>query len=148
MLDRRRFISGYFAATALIWAFSFPMSSSLSLEGAVNVSIDDQFREAIAHVASLRETNRSTAIDVAYLFKDLTDKHSLSEFRAYLGERYKFTRAKDVYGNAEFVDLDEKQLKLFDRRFLWLDRLRIGFGYTADWQSISSVFAVLGNDQL
>ena len=64
------------------------MSSSLSLEGAVNVSIDDQFHEAITHVAALRETNRSTAIDVAYLFKDLTDKHSLSEFRAYLGERY------------------------------------------------------------
>ena len=84
MLDRHRFISGYLAATVLICTLSFPMSPSLSLEGAVNVSIDDQFREAIAHVASLRETNRSTAIDVAYLFKDLTDKHSLSEFRAYL----------------------------------------------------------------
>jgi len=50
--------------------------------------IESEFIAAVSHVASLRDSDRSTAIVVTDLFKEITDKHQLAEFQAFLAARY------------------------------------------------------------
>jgi len=120
-------------------------TQSLSLKDASKSEIDKQFFVAIRRVATVRETNRATAIVVTHLFKDLTDAFLLSDLQSYIAERYKLTRVKDVVGNIEYADLNDTTLKQLDRRFLGYDRLDINFRHSGDWKDIAEFSAILRN---
>ncbi len=108
--------------------------------------IENEFAATVSRVAALRETNRSTAIVVTDQFKQITDKHPLSEFQGFLGSHYKLARVKDVNGNAEYADIDANLLRNIDRQFFPQDKLRIVFGYDADWKHIVNLHVSLLND--
>jgi len=119
----------------------------------MEASLELQFVEAMRCVAAIRETNRSTAIDVECCFKAITDAHPLSVFEAYLAQRYKPYRVKAPVGNlyrtntpvsnAEFFNLDRDVIREFDGRFFSQDQVRIGFRYSDDWGEITKFFASL-----
>jgi hypothetical protein len=148
MCERRQFVSDLFAATISTCALLVVPTQSLSLEDPLKSQLDKHFSAAVRRVAGVRETNRATTIVVTHLFKDLTDTHSLSDFRSYVAEHYKFTRVTDVVGNIEYAHLDDTTLKQFDRRFFSYDRLDINFRYSADWKDIVEFSAILRNLRL
>jgi hypothetical protein len=119
---------------------------SVGSDGGMQADIESEFAVAVSRVAALRETNRSTAIGVTDLFKEITDKHQPAEFQAFLASHYKLVRTKDAFGNVEFTNIDTDSLRKFDRRFFRQDTLRIGFRYSADWKSMVATFATLLND--
>jgi hypothetical protein len=143
--ERRQFVSDLLAATISTCALLVVPTPSFSLEDSLKSQIDKQFSLAVDRVAAVRETNRSTAIVVTHLFKELTDEHLLSDLRSYVAEHYKLTRVRDVVGNIEYADLNDTTLKHFDRRFLSYDRLDINFRYSADWKEITGFSAILRN---
>jgi hypothetical protein len=115
------------------------------LETAMDTSLERQFAEAMHCVAAVREGNKSTGIDVVNCFGSITEAYPLSVFQAYLTQRYKRIRVKDIGGNAEYYELDASILRQFDRRFFSKDQVRIGFRYSDDWNDITKFFANLGN---
>jgi hypothetical protein len=78
--ERRQFVSDLLAATISTCALLVVPIPSFSLEDSLKSQIDKQFSLAVSRVAALRETNRSTAIVVTHLFKELTDKHCCQTF--------------------------------------------------------------------
>ena len=145
MHERRQFISDLLSVTMSTCVLLVVPTQSLSLKDALKSEIDKQFFVAIRRVATVRETNRATAIVVTHLFKDLTDAFLLSDLQSYIAERYKLTRVKDVVGNIEYADLNDTTLKQFDRRFFGYDRLDINFRYSGDWKDITEFSAILRN---
>jgi hypothetical protein len=145
MLKRRQFIGDCVATAISACALSTAPARSFSLEDAVQSQIDSAFSEAVRQIASIRETNRSTGLDVTDQFDNLVAAYSLTDFRAYLAQHYRLTRAKTGAGNEEFAYLNDKTLKNFDKRFLTYDRLTVGFRYDADWKDITQFRATLGN---
>jgi hypothetical protein len=121
-------------------------SQSLRSESGMQSDIQNDFAAAVSRVASLRETNRSTAIVVTDQFKQIEDKHSLSEFKDFVASRQKLIRFKDAIGNGEFTDIDANSLRKIDRRFFPQDKRRIGFRYDADWKNIVDLHVTLLND--
>jgi hypothetical protein len=111
----------------------------------MEASLEQQFVEAMRCIAAIREKNRSTGIDVVHCFASITKAHPLSVFEAYLAQRYKRIRVKDIGGNAEYYELNADTLRQFDRRFFSHDQVRIGFLHSDDWSEITKCFASLGN---
>jgi hypothetical protein len=143
---RKLLVGGLFAAAMCACAFFVVTSQSGTSEGDAKSDIEREFADTVSRVASLRETNRSTAIGVTELFKQITDKHPLPEFQGFVGSHYKLVRVKDVYGNAEYTDIDANSLRKIDRRFFPQDNLRIGFRYDSDWKYIVNLWVTLLND--
>jgi hypothetical protein len=143
---RKKALRSLFAVTMSTCALLPMMSQSVKSEAGAQSSIEKDFAAAVSRVASLRETNRSTAIVVTDLFKQITDKHPLSEFQGFVGSQYKLVRVKDVRGNDEFTDIDANSLRKIDRRFFPQDKLRIDFGYDSDWKYIVLLHVTLLND--
>jgi hypothetical protein len=143
---RKKVFRSLFAATMSTCALLAIMSQSVKSEAGAQSDIESEFGVAVSRVASLRETNRSTAIVVTYLFKEITDKHQPAEFQAFVASHYKLVRAKDARGNVEFVDIDANSLRKFDSRFFRQDELRIAFRYNADWKYIVETHVSLLND--
>jgi hypothetical protein len=139
----RRFAIGLLASTLAFCSSFMTASQSNGLERAVEMDIEREFAAAMSRVAALRETNRSTAISVDDLFKPISDKHSLSEFRDFLAGRYQFERVRTVAGNSEHLDIEGPALKQFDSRFLRYDKIRIGFYYDSEWKNVVGFFAGL-----
>jgi hypothetical protein len=127
MLERRQFVSHFLATAISTHALSIMPTESFSLEDTVKSQLDSEFSEAIRRVASIREANRSTGLNVTNQFDKITGIYSLPTFQTYLALRYGLTRAKTGVGNEEFAYLDDKILKEFDKRFLAYDRLTVGF---------------------
>ena len=145
MLERRQFVRNCLATAALTCALSIVPTRSFSLEDSVKSQLDSEFSDVIHRVASVRETNRSTGLDVTHQFDKIIEMHSLSDFQTYVAQRYGLTRVKTGVGNEEFTFLGDKVLKEFDKRFLAHDRLTVGFRYDSDWKGIIEFRATLGN---
>ena len=143
---RELVVGSLFAAAMSACALFAVTSQSVRSEVGVQPDIESEFTAAFSHVASLREANRSTAIVVTDLFKEIADKHQLAEFQALLSSRYKSVRTKDALGNVEFTDINANLLRKFDGRFLRQDILRIAFKYSADWKHIVEMHATLLNN--
>lgn len=146
MFERRQFVSSCLATALSTGAFSAVSTRSFGLEDTVRAQLDAEFVEAIRRIASLRETNRSTAINVTYLFKQITDTHRLSDLRDFLSQRYTLTREREGIGrNIEYAYVNADALRAFDSRFLRLDRLDLLFRYSENWKEIVEFKAGLGN---
>ena len=143
---RELVVGSLFAAAMSACALLAVTPQSVRSESGVHSDIESEFAAAVSRVAALRETNRSTAIVVTDLFKEITDKHQPAEFQAFLASRYKSVRTKDALGSVEFTDIGANSLRKFDSRFLRQDKLRIAFGYSADWKNIVEMHATLLND--
>jgi hypothetical protein len=143
---RELVVGSVFAAAMSACALLAATSQSVRSEGGVQPGIEGEFATAVSRVAALRDTNRSTAIVVTDLLKEITDKHQPTEFQAFLASRYKSVRTKDALGSVEVTDIDANSLRKFDGRFLRQDKLRIVFGYSADWKHIVEIHATLLND--
>jgi hypothetical protein len=141
---RELVVGSLFAAAMSACALLAVTPQSVRSEGGVHSDIESEFAAAVSRVAALRETNRSTAIVVTDLFKEITDKHQPAEFQVFLASHYKSIRAKDAVGNVEFTDIDANSLRKFDRRFSRQDILRIAFRYNADWKYIETHVSLLG----
>ena len=131
---------------AAAFVFLAVIFQTVRSESGVQSDIESEFAAAVSRAASLRETNRSTAIVVTDLFKEIIEKHQPAEFRAFVASHYKMIRAEDALGNVEFTDLDANSLRKFDRRFFPQDELRIGFRYSADWKYIIETHVSILND--
>jgi hypothetical protein len=145
MLGRREFVSDFLVISMSTCALSIVSTRSFSWGDAVESQLNSKFSEAIRRVASVRETNRSTGLDVTQQFNEITETYSLLDFQAYVAERYRLTRVKTGVGNEEFTYMNDKMLKEFDKRFLTYDRLTLGFRYDSDWKDIVEFRATLGN---
>ncbi len=102
---RERNVGNLFALAMSAYALLAGTSQSVRSEGVVQSDIESEFAAAVSRVAALRETNRSTAIGVTDLFKEITDKHQPAEFQAFLASRYEFVRMEDAVGKVEFTDI-------------------------------------------
>jgi hypothetical protein len=127
MLERRQFVGDFLATAILACALSTVPTRSFSLEDALRSQLDSKFSEAVRRVASIRETNRSTGLDVTDRFNEVAEIYSLTDFQSYVAQHYRLTRVKTGVGNEEFTYLDDRILKEFDKRFLTYDRLTLGF---------------------
>jgi hypothetical protein len=145
MIERRQFVSNFLAAAISSCALSTVPTKSVSLEDTVKSRLEGEFSNAIRGVASVRQTNRSTGLDVTHQFSKITEMYSLPDFQTYVALRYGLTRVKTGVGNEEFTYLDDKILKAFDKRFLTFDRLTVGFRYNSDWKDIVEFRATLVN---
>jgi hypothetical protein len=145
MFERRRFVTRFVVTAMSSYVLSIMPSSSLSLESTVKQQLDSAFSEAIRRVAEIRETNRSTGLDVTHQFDRILETYSLADFQAYLAMRYGLERVKTGLGNEDYTYLDDKTLKEFDKRFLRYDRLTVGFMYSSDWKDIIEFRASLVN---
>jgi hypothetical protein len=143
---RERFLGNLFAVAISACALLAVTSQSSKSEGGMQPDIEREFIAAVSHVASLRDSDRSTAIVVTDLFKEITDKHQLTEFQAFLASSYKPVRTKDALGNVEFTDINADLLRKFDGRFLRQDVLRIAFRYSVDWKHTVEMHATLLNN--
>ena len=85
---RELVIGNLFAAAISACALLAVISQSVRSEVGMQPDIESEFIAAVSHVASLRDSDRSTAIVVTDLFKEITDKHQLAEFQAFLAARY------------------------------------------------------------
>jgi hypothetical protein len=141
---------GIGAATALVMLFPAALggqSQSPRLERVAESNLEREFAAAMSKVAALRETDKSMGIGVTDLFKQITDTHSLSEFRDFLAARYKFERTRDVAGNGEYTDIEGLALKRFDRRFPLNNMVRIVFDYDSEWKNIIGFSADLSGGE-
>jgi hypothetical protein len=68
MHERRQFVRHCFDTAALACTLSIVPTRSFSLEDSVKSQLDSEFSNAIHRVASVRETNRSTGLDVTHQF--------------------------------------------------------------------------------
>jgi hypothetical protein len=109
---------------------------------------DREFAEVITAIANKRKVDRSTAIDVTPFFKPMTDRLSLTELKDYVLGRYSGNRGMSLGIRFDRVEIEERELKSFDRAFLYKDGLAITFGYSDDWKTVTIFKAVLLNDQL
>ncbi len=109
---------------------------------------DREFAEIIATIANLRRSDRSVSIVVSSLFQPMVDHLSLAEFKNYILSRYSSRRGEGRNGKYDIVDLNERELKSFDRAFLYKDFLRITFSYGDSWETVDRFLAILLNDQL
>jgi len=107
--------------------------------------LEGDFAEAIRQVASVRETNRSTGLDVTPQFDRVTKTYPLRDLQNYIAQNYGLTRVTTGVGNEDYTYLNEKMLKQFDERFLRYDRLTLGFRYGEDWKNILAFRATLVN---
>src|SRR5436309_2758585 len=103
---RRPFAANLLVSTLLLCPLFTAGSQSQVSEHVVESSLDREFAAAMSRVAALRETDRSTAISITELFKELTVKYSLLEFRNFLASRHQFRRTRDVAGNSEYTDIE------------------------------------------
>jgi len=143
---RELVIGNLFAAAISACALLAVVSQSVRSEVGMQPDIESEFTVAVSRVASIRETNRSTAIVVTDLFKEIADKYQPVELQAFLASHYKLVRTKDALGNGEFTDIDANLLRKLDSRFLRQDRLRIAFRYSGDWKHIVEMHATLLNN--
>lgn len=109
--------------------------------------IDREFVAVIAAIAERRKVDRSTAITVTPLFQPMLDHFSLAELKNYVLAEYPYRRAEGR-SNYDLIDIEDRKLKSFNRAFLRKDKLRIVFSYSDAWETVSSLHAVLLNDQL
>src|SRR5436190_24338728 len=91
--------------------------------------IDQEFREAITQLAAERSSYLRDHHGVTHFFKSLTDKHSLSDFRAYVKTHYLLERWDHVVGNYEGAALYYDELTKLGPRFLQGDRLILSFQF-------------------
>jgi hypothetical protein len=66
----------------------------------------------------------------------------------YILGRYQNARGENRGSKYDLVDIDEGELKTFDRAFFYKDGLRITFGYSDSWETVVKFQAVLLNGQL
>jgi ribosome-binding ATPase YchF (GTP1/OBG family) len=142
---RRRFAVNLLASTLLLCPLFTAGSQSQALEQVVESNFEGEFAAAMSRVAALREANQSIGISVTDLFKEITDRHSLVDFRNFLVSRYQFQRVWTVVGNSEYTDIKGPALTRFDSRFPSNNTVRIGFYYDSEWKNIVSLDARCGS---
>jgi hypothetical protein len=108
---------------------------------------DRDFAAVIAAIADRRKVDRSTAITVTPLFQPMLDRLSLTELRDYLFTRYSNMRGEHR-SKYDLVEIGDRDLKSFDRAFLYKDKLSMTFVYSDAWETVDRFLAVLLNDQL
>ena len=108
---------------------------------------DRDFAAVITAIADRRKVDRSTAITVTALFQPMLDRLSLTELKDYLFTRYSNMRGEDR-SKYDLVEIGDRDLKSFDRAFLYKDRLRIVLSYGDAWETVDRFLAILLNDQL
>ena len=109
---------------------------------------DREFAAVVISIANLRKVDRSTAITVTQMFQPMLDRLSLTEFKDYVFSRYSNRRGEGRSSKYDLVDIGERQLKSFDRTFLYRDHLSMTFKYSDAWETVEGFLAVLLNDQL
>ncbi len=142
---RRQFAVNLLASTLLLCPLftAGSQSPSSGLEHVVESNLEREFAAAMSRVAALRETDQSMAITVTELFKDISDRHPLVDFRNFLVSRYQFQRVWTVAGNSEYTNIEGPALTRFDSRFPSNNMVRISFRYDSEWENILTFYGSL-----
>jgi hypothetical protein len=107
-----------------------------------------EFAAVVVAIAKRRKSDRSVAIDVTSLFRPMLDRISLAELSDYIISRYSPKRGEDHESKHDIVEICARDLKSFDKSFLYKDVLTITFSYSDAWETVDRFQAVLLNRQL
>ncbi|MEH2534691.1 hypothetical protein V1277_006015 [Bradyrhizobium sp. AZCC 1588] len=145
---------GYMAVLfviSIICLAIYAVRALVSIVASAAVSLGDQnnreFAAIVAAIAKRRKIDRSVAIDVTPLFLPMLDRISLAELNDYILDRYSPKRGEDHESKHDIVEIEDRELKSFDRSFIYKDVLTITFTYSDAWETVDKFQAVLLNRQ-
>ena len=124
------------------------LNSGATDDASLESERDREFAAVILTIANCRKADRRTAIDGTHLFQPMLTHLSLIELRDYILSRYPTKGSEHLGTKHHLVDLQERELKSFNRAFVYKDFLRIVFTYSDAWETVDVFRANLLNDRL